>query len=178
MFTSVSEELAGKLAAIRDASVAAAMIPLTQQVAEYGPTSLGGAEGLPWHATLSQDATVTDCLDCATNADGLYAVPNFEGPMELMKDSLESVKVAWKVFDIKEDKALAQQVNKVMQQMCVTRAEQHLATLFSAAGWDKYTATEREHKVRQIRSFVGGPRKFLQVFKPLREKALETLKGK
>ena len=92
-------------------------------------------------------------------------------------DALQELKNTWTLFDIAKDKELIQEVEKVSADLLVTRGEQMLLTLFTI-GWDRYTQTEREKRVRGLRTLVGGPKRFVKVFEPLRNKALDTLKGK
>ena len=162
---------------ILDARVVAVMEPLVAKLAEYQPIAQGSPDGASWHSTLTDAATVPDCADLGQQAGQLLSLANYREVADEIQKMFGLAKEVWTLFDIPKDNNLKKQVVDVCQKLLVTSAEQTLLTLFTVAV-ERYSDEVRESKVRAIRSTVGGPSKFGMVFKPLRDKALEVLKGK
>ena len=150
------------------------LIPI--QVGEYAPIAKGAEDDLSWHSTLADNASLVDAIDCAQTT--LFKLPDYLDRAHELDELLTAATKAAGVFDVSLNNELLTRCGVAKADLARTRSEALLLRLFCPDTMARFTATERDTKVRDIKAKLVRYTKWNTIFKPIHSRAVEVMKLK
>ena len=146
------------------------------QVETYEGVAKGGVEGARWHEGLSPDCSLVDAIE--KSAEKLQKCPDYMSVANSLYEVEKIAKKACSVFQHTIDKDFIRKSQRVRSELAITRAEALLLRAFSTDTLEMLDAKQLETQVRNVKASVVKHAKWLSLFKPILNRALDALAGK
>ena len=143
---------------------------------EYAP-SAEGAENSSWRESLTEKASLVDVVDCA-QASQLFNLSNYITRASEIDVLQKAVGRASGIMGCAIDKAMIDASDAVKAKLARTYAEGMLVRLFCPDSLAKFSAEERDMRVRAVKKQMVAYAKFTSIFKPVHVRSVEAMKLK